>query len=134
MDSCIFCKIVKQEIPCYKVYEDKQFLAFLDIHPLNKGHTLIIPKKHYRWVWDEEDQLIAKHMQVSKKIALALQKAFGIEWIVFDIAGIGVAHAHIHLIPRFPNDGHGEFVAPKNVKIISPEEMREIAKKIATFL
>jgi len=126
--DCIFCKIAKGEIPCYKVYEDKDFLAFLDINPLNPGHTLVIPKKHYRWVWDIED--IGEYFETIKKIAKTLQKSMNTEWIVCDVAGVGVSHAHAHLVPRFDNDGHEEFLNLKNIKKISKEEMENIAKKI----
>ena len=126
--DCVFCKIAKGEIPCHKVYEDKDFLAFLDINPLNPGHTLVIPKKHYRWVWDIED--IGEYFETIKKIAKALQKSMNTEWIVCDVAGVGVSHAHTHLVPRFDNDGHEEFLNLKNIKKISKEEMENIAKKI----
>jgi len=126
--DCVFCKIAKGEIPCHKVYEDKDFLAFLDINPLNPGHTLVIPKKHYRWVWDIED--IGEYFETIKKIAKALQKSMNTEWIVCDVAGVGVSHAHTHLVPRFDDDGHEEFLNLKNIKKISKEEMENIAKKI----
>ena len=78
--DCIFCKIVSGKIPCYKVYEDENFLAFLDIRPLNLGHTLVIPKKHFRWVWDVPN--IGEYFEVVCKIAVAEQKAFDTEMIL----------------------------------------------------
>jgi len=119
---------VKSEIPSYKVYEDKDFLAFLDINPLNPGHTLIIPKKHYRWIWDIENA--GKYFEFTRKVAKALQKAMKTELIVCDAVGMLILHAHIHLVPRFKGDGHKEFLNSKAVKKISIEEMESIAKKI----
>ncbi len=97
MNDCIFCKIVAGEIPSKKVYEDQDFLAFLDIRPLSPGHTLIIPKKHYRWVWQVENA--GAYFEVAKKIALALKKAFGVEQIESKIVGEEVHHAHIWIFP-----------------------------------
>lgn len=94
--SCIFCKIVRKEIPAEIVFENDEFLAFLDIRPLALGHTLVIPKAHYRWVWDVPN--IGAYFEVVRKIALALQKAFGsIEEIHARIVGEEVPHAHIWL-------------------------------------
>lgn len=128
MNDCIFCKIVKKEIPCFLVYEDENYLAFLDINPLNPGHVMVIPKKHVRWVWDVED--FGGYFETIKKIGLGIKKATGQEWIVLDVAGMGVPHAHVHLVPRYNNDGHGEFVDPKNVKKIPEKEMKSMAGKI----
>ena len=97
MNSCVFCKIVAREIPAHIVYEDDDFLAFLDIRPLSPGHTLVIPKKHYRWVWDVET--IGAYFEVARTIALAQRTAFGVEQIVSKIVGEEIHHAHIWLIP-----------------------------------
>jgi histidine triad (HIT) family protein len=96
--DCIFCKIVKGEIPAEKVYEDGNFLAFLDIHPLSAGHTLVIPKKHYRWVWDIPDAGV--YFEVARKIALAIKQSFGTEYVFLKIIGEEVLHAHIWLFPN----------------------------------
>jgi histidine triad (HIT) family protein len=95
--TCIFCKIVAREIPANIVYEDEHFLAFLDIRPQSPGHTLVIPKKHYRWVWDVEN--IGSYFEVVQKIALAQRKAFGTELVTSKIVGEEVPHAHVWLIP-----------------------------------
>ncbi|MEK7461812.1 MAG: HIT domain-containing protein [Patescibacteria group bacterium] len=95
---CIFCKIVKGEIPSYKVYEDENFLAFLDINPQSPGHTQIITKKHYRWVWDTPNA--GKYFEVVQKIAKAQQKAFGTDFILSRIIGDEVEHAHIWVFPN----------------------------------
>jgi histidine triad (HIT) family protein len=95
--DCIFCKIAKGEIPCTQIYEDENFLAFLDIHPLASGHTQIIPKKHYRWVWDVPNA--GEYFEVARKIALAQKKAFGADTIRSQIYGDEVPHAHIWVWP-----------------------------------
>lgn len=130
ISDCIFCKIIKKEIPSFSFYEDDNFFAFLDIRPLNKGHTLIIPKEHYRWVWDIQED----YSQFENKIANALKKAFDTDYVQSIIMGDQVPHAHIHLIPRFEGDGHPGLVDTKNIKEISKEEMQKIASKIKTFL
>ena len=99
MKDCVFCKIVKREILAHVVYEDDALLAFLSIDPLSPGHTLIIPKKHYRWVWDVPNA--GEYFEVAKKIALAQQKAFDTDFIMSKIVGEDVHHAHIWV---FPND------------------------------
>lgn len=105
MENCIFCKIVAGEIPAHKVYEDENFLAFLDINPQSPGHTQVIPKKHYRWVWDHPD--IGKYFAVVQKIAKALQKAFGNEMIWSRAMGDEVFHAHVWLYPS-PKETAGD--------------------------
>lgn len=104
MENCIFCKIVRGEIPAYKVYEDEDFLAFLDIHPQSPGHAQIIPKKHVRWVWDVEN--IGTYFEVVRSVANAQRKAFGTDWILSKIVGDEVAHAHIWVFPS--NEAAGD--------------------------
>lgn len=104
MDDCIFCKIVNGDIPAHKVYEDEEFFAFLDIHPQTPGHTQVIPKQHYRWVWDVPN--VGDYFEVVKKIALAQRKVFGTDWILSKIIGDEVAHAHIWVFPS--NEARGE--------------------------
>lgn len=125
---CIFCKIIAGKIPSYKVYEDENFFAFLDIRPLNSGHTLVIPKKHYRWVWDVEN--IGEYFKVIKRIANAIKKALNTDYVVSLVFGEEVPHAHVWLVPRFENDGHGGAIDLKNIKTIDEEEMKNIAEKI----
>jgi histidine triad (HIT) family protein len=97
--SCIFCKIVRGEVPAAKVYEDDAFLAFLDIHPQSPGHAQVIPKTHYRWIWDIPN--IGEYFEVVRKVARAEQKAFDTDWILSKSVGDEVSHAHIWV---FPND------------------------------
>jgi histidine triad (HIT) family protein len=105
MPSCIFCKIITKEIPAHIVYEDEHFLAFLDIHPRSPGHVQVIPKEHFRWVWDVPAQnvsgpTIGSYFEVAQKIAHAQQKAFGTDWILSKIMGDEIAHAHIWVFPN----------------------------------
>ena len=97
--ASIFSKIVAGEIPCYKIAEDNQFLAFLDINPLSKGHTLVIPKKETDYLFDIEDEELAKMIVFSKKVAIAIKKIIPCDRIGLTVIGLEVPHAHIHLIP-----------------------------------
>jgi len=110
MNDCLFCKIVAREIPCNKIYEDENFLAFLDINPVNKGHSLVIPKKHSRNILEIEDETLKNLTVVVKKLSNKIKtalKADGINIIINNEAGAGqiVFHTHIHIIPRFTDDG-----------------------------
>lgn len=97
MTDCIFCKIVRDEIPSTKVFENENFIAFMDINPRAVGHVQIIPKQHFRWVWDVPN--VGEYFEVARKIALAQKKAFDIEKINCNIAGDEVPHAHIWIYP-----------------------------------
>lgn len=130
MEPCLFCKLAKKEISSHLIYEDKNFLAFLDIHPRNPGHTLLIPKKHYRWVWDIKEN----YSPILNKLANALKKAFNTELVISFVLGEEIPHAHLHLVPRFPNDGHGALISLSNIKNIPKEEMEKLAEKIKSFL
>ncbi len=132
MEDCIFCKIVLKQLPSYTVYEDDNYVAFLDIRPLNPGHTLVVPKKHHRWVWDVPET--GPYFERVAGIARVLQKTMKTDWVIADVAGMGVAHAHVHVVPRFPKDGHGEFVNAENAKTIPMKEMKTIAEKIRNGL
>ena len=97
MENCIFCKIVRGELPAHTVYEDDDFLAFLDIHPQTPGHTQVIHKEHHRWIWDVPN--FAKYFEVVRKIAKAQQKAFGTDWIISKTVGDEIHHAHVWVFP-----------------------------------
>ena len=126
--DCVFCKIVKGELPSHKVYEDDKFIAFLDIKPLTKGNTLVVPKKHHKWVYDVEN--FGDYFEVAKKVGLATKKAFGAEWISFLTLGLEVFHAHIRVIPRYKKDLHGCVVDIEVLEKFSDKQMEEIAKEI----
>ena len=97
-NDCVFCKIVAKEIPANIVYEDADFLAFLSIDPQSPGHTLVIPKEHYRWVWDVPNT--GKYFDVAAKMAHAQQKAFDTDFILCRVVGEEVHHAHIWVFPN----------------------------------
>lgn len=109
MEDCIFCNIIKGKIPCTKVYEDDNVLAFLDIMPVNKGHTLVISKKHYYNIEDAPVDVVSDLISVVKKIATAVKKAADTEgFVVLQSNGIAaeqlVPHLHFHIIPRLKDD------------------------------
>ena len=110
MNDCIFCKIVRGELPCYKIYEDNETLAFLDRNPVNPGHTLLIPKKHSETILDTNDETLKKLITTTKKISKAIFESMKLEGFniginQFKIAGQVVPHLHIHIMPRHKNDG-----------------------------
>jgi histidine triad (HIT) family protein len=111
MRDCIFCKIVNKEIPAEIIYEDTDFIAFLDIKPLSPGHTLVIPKNHIRWVWDipvndTSHPNIGNYFEVVQKIALAQRKAFNQEAIWSKVVGDEVPHAHVWIFPHPDTKGN----------------------------
>ena len=126
----LFTRIVQGEIPCHKILEDEKYLAFLDIRPMNPGHTLVIPKKEIDYIFDLQDDLLSGLMIFSKKVALALQKAVDCKRVGLMVAGLEVPHAHIHLVPI--NDVHDLSFA--RAKPGSQEELSRIAQKIRTCL
>lgn len=109
MENCIFCKIAKKEIPCVKVYEDEDFLAFLDIRPVADGHLLIIPKEHVVWMQDADDETVAGIFKLSKKLMLAVKNAVKCDYVMVSVVGKDVPHFHVHLIPRYLEDHHPQF-------------------------
>lgn len=123
----IFSKIIKGEIPCYKIAEDDNFFAFLDINPLVKGHTLVIPKIEEDYLFNLDDETLAGMIVFSKKVALAIGKTITCNRVGLTVIGLEVPHAHIHLIPitRESDMNFG------NAKLkLDKEEMAEIARKI----
>jgi len=136
MDNCVFCKIVRGEIPAAKLYEDDSVLAFLDISPINKGHTLVIPKKHYKNLYDLPEEEFQKVAVVVKRVSGAVKRATGAAGINVlqaneKAAGQEVMHFHVHVIPRFENDGSG-FKWPK--KEYKKGEMQQLQEKIKSAL
>ncbi len=128
---CIFCQIVKGEIPCYKIYEDDKVLAFLDIKPVNPGHTLVIPKKHFKTIEEINEDYLAYLIKVVKKIGNKLKNnlnvlGYNIQLNNDPVAGQEIAHLHFHVIPRLKNDNLKLF--PQ--KSYNSGEAEEIVKKI----
>lgn len=132
--DCIFCKIVGGKIPCYKVYEDKEVLSFLDINPYSIGHILIIPKKHSRWLWDLKPSEYKKIIERTHFLANKLRNVFETEWIEEIVAGVGVEHTHIHLMPRKFDDGLEEVPTKPLSPKPTQEEMKKIQEKIVKNL
>jgi histidine triad (HIT) family protein len=138
MEDCIFCKIVKGEIPSFKVYEDEKVFAFGDINPISPGHSLIIPKKHAQDLWEiSGDDLTAVHL-ASKKIIKAIQDALqpsGVACVQLNGPGANqvVLHYHLHLVPRLAGDPELP-VATWELKEGDMDEVREIAGKIAAAI
>lgn len=133
MSDSIFTQIIKGKIPSSQVYEDEHTIAILDIHPINKGHVLVIPKKPYRNIYDLPEDIYVHMMIVTKKLASAVKKATkadGINIIMNNdpAAGQMVAdHAHVHVIPRFIGDGFREWFG---VGVYNGDEMDQFAKNI----
>ena len=128
--SSIFTKIVQGEIPCYKIAEDENFLAFLDVNPNAKGHTLCIPKQEIDKIFDLEDDLFLGLMQFSKKIAIALEKTIPCKRIGMSVIGLEVPHAHVHLIPL--NEMNEMRIQDKVT--LTKEEFEAIAKLVQANL
>lgn len=126
--STIFKKIIEGEIPCYKVAEDDHFLAFLDIFPLKKGHTLVIPKVEVDYIFDLEDALLGNMMVFAKKVAKAIKSAYPCERIGVGVIGLEVAHAHIHLVP-INNMNDINFNNPK--LSLSKDQLLEVSVNIS---
>jgi histidine triad (HIT) family protein len=99
MQDSIFTKIIKGEIPCQKVYEDEATLAFMDIHPAQPGHVLVVPKKQVEFVWDLSDEDYAALMQTAKKVGRRIREVLQPKYVGMAVEGLGVPHAHVHVFP-----------------------------------
>lgn len=131
MEDCVFCRIVNGELPSSKVYENEKVVAFLDISPVNKGHTLVIAKEHHKTMMDLPDDLLKEVIVAAKRVSKAVMDATGAGGISIalsnhEVAGQAVPHAHFHVIPRFKGDGlklwpQGEY---------SEGEMKEYMERI----
>lgn len=124
--SSIFTKIINGEIPCYKIAEDANFFAFLDVNPNAKGHTLCVPKQNIDKIFDLEDDLYLGLMQFSKKIAIAIEKTIPCNRVGMAVIGLEVPHAHVHLIPLNDMDE----MRFKNKVSLSKEEFEDLAIQI----
>ena len=128
--SSIFTKIINGEVPAYKIAEDDKFLAFLDVNPNAKGHTLCIPKQEINKIFDMNEDLYLELMQFSRKIAIALEKAVDCKRVGMAVIGLEVPHVHVHLIPLNEMD---EMRFQNKVKL-EKEEFEELVKKIQKSL
>ena len=123
----VFSKIIAGEIPSYKVAENDKFYAFLDINPVNWGHTLVVPKKETDYIFDIEDEELGEMMIFAKRVAKALKSAMPCRKIGVTVLGLEVPHAHIHLVP-LQQEGDMDF--RKKISDPDPERMKEIAEKV----
>lgn len=124
--STLFTKIVRGEVPAYKVAENSQFLAFLDIRPNTKGHVLCIPKKEVDKIWDLEAEMYQELMRFTRCVALALEQTVSCKRVGMAVVGLEVPHTHVHLIPL---NNMGDMDFSNNVEM-SEEEFKELAQKI----
>ena len=131
MEDTIFTKIVKGEIPCYKIAEDDRFFAFLDISPLAKGHTLVITKLQNDYIFDLDDKTLGDMMVFAKKVAKAMKEVLPCQRIGVAVIGIDVPHNHIHLVP-INGVGDLDFKAPRVQ--LTREEFADIAAKISAAI
>ena len=125
--ASIFSRIVAGEIPCYKVAEDENYFAFLDINPMVKGHTLVIPKREVDYIFDLTDEEIAGMQVFAKKVAIAIKKAIPCVKVGQCVLGLEVPHAHIHLVPM-QSEADLRFTNPRVE--LTKDEFEEIAKSI----
>jgi histidine triad (HIT) family protein len=135
MNDCIFCKIIKGEIPCDKIYENDKVFSFLDIAPVNKGHALVIPKEHHESLLEMPDDVLAEVAKATKKVARAVLEAVGTDGFNVqqnnrEIGGQVVPHFHNHIIPRFKDDGLKFWPQQK----YEEGESEKLSKKIASFI
>lgn len=132
MENCIFCKIVKGEVPSYQVWEDENNLAFLDIRPMKEGHTLVIPKKHFTYLFEMDHPNYQDLLLAAKKVAEILKRTFNPKTgkVGMILYGLDVDHVHLHLSPL---DKPGDLTLA-NSKIVSNEKLKKTAKKIKESL
>jgi histidine triad (HIT) family protein len=126
MGDCIFCKIIEKDIPAHIVWENDQFLAFLDVNPVNPGHLLIIPKEHIESIFDLKDEQYKKVFEIAKTLSTPLQNAMQAKKIGIAVEGFGVPHAHVHLVPLF---GANQ-LNPERATHMDDEALEPIAEKI----
>lgn len=126
--ASIFSRIIAGEIPSYKVAEDDRFYAFLDINPLAKGHTLVVPKKEVDYLYDLDDETLSAMILFAKKVAARIRRETACKKVATVVLGLEVPHAHIHLIPM--NDENDVDFRKEKLNL-SPEEFREIADKLS---
>ncbi|HEV7952033.1 MAG TPA: HIT domain-containing protein [Candidatus Saccharimonadales bacterium] len=128
MDDSIFTKIINGEIPSHKIYEDDTVFAFLDIHPINTGHTLVVPKRQVEFLWDLDDVAYQNVMAAAKKIAQHMREALDVEYVGMQVIGVDVPHAHVHLIPF--NDVSEYHNVPDNSVDPNHGALAAVARKI----
>lgn len=131
VENCIFCKISSKEIPSSVIYEDDKFISFLDISPVTKGHSLLIPKDHHVWMHEVPDDLLKDAFLVTKKIMNMMRKGLPCDYVQVVVVGKDVPHFHIHLMPRYLNDNLPQF---KTITYENDEEKNMYEEKIKNAL
>ncbi|MBI4155358.1 HIT family protein [Candidatus Woesearchaeota archaeon] len=131
MENCVFCKIVNGQIPADKIYEDKDIIAFLDINPVNYGHSLVIPKQHFEMMYDVPNEVLNKVFVKAKELMVIIKKAMNADYVAVSVVGVDVPHFHVHLVPRYFNDGMANLWPTKKYK---ENEMEETVEKIRKFV
>lgn len=125
----IFSRIIAGDIPCYKIAEDDEFFAFLDINPVNWGHTLVVPKRETDYIFDIEDDELGRMMVFAKRVACAIKEALPCRKVGVTVLGLEVPHAHIHLVP-LKNEGDMNFA--NKISDPDPEKMKQIAAAVSS--
>lgn len=128
MENCVFCKIVQGNIPSYKIWEDENHLAFLDVNPLNPGHALLIPKKHEDYLFDLNDKEYTELVLNAKKLAKTIKKKMNCKRVGLAVEGFGVPHIHVHLVPI----NKGNELNPEKAKPMDKEKLKEIQDKLTS--
>ncbi len=128
--ECLFCNFANKEKDCFKVWEDDLFIAFLVIHPINSGHTLIVPKKHFTDVFEMDESTYNKIFDVARFLAPKMKKAFEAPRVGLAIEGFGVEHVHIHLVPVY----NGNELNPERAKESSVEELQHSQAKLTAAI
>ena len=131
MDNCRFCQIAQKKVQDYVIYEDENFMAFLDVNPAKAGHCMLIPKKHTDYFFDLDDDLYFGLFKTAKKLSEPIKKTMGAKRIGIAVVGFDVPHAHLHLIPLH---GSNELFDPKKFTRAKPEELKEIQEKLKRVL
>jgi len=124
--DCIFCRIIKGEIPAVKLWEDDKFFVMLDANPINPGHTLAIPKKHTDYIFDLNDREYCELMMKAKEVAKILKSRLKPKRVGIAVEGFGVPHIHVHLVPL----NKGNELNPERARATHPDELKKIAEKI----
>lgn len=128
--SSVFTKIIKGELPCHKLAENDDFIAFLDIQPIRRGHALVVPKIEKDYIFDQDDEVLAKMLVFSKPIALAIESFVPCERIGLSVIGIEVPHTHLHLVPI----SDGEPIDFRLSKVAQPSELETLARSVREHL
>lgn len=129
-EPSIFTKIINGEIPCHKIYEDNKTLAFLDIHPVAEGHTLVIPKVEIEFLWDLDDDDYSAVMSTAKKVALRLKEVIGKPYVGEMVVGTDVPHAHVHIVPFTETRELKRTLDPMQDTPVNHTALADLAKKL----